>query len=361
MPHRCHVCSIVPPYMLRKLADHAEHRHQALRAIEISERMRGARQNTLAMPLLSAPGVKHRRVYDARHLTTLPGANVRDEGAAASADVAVNEAYDYSGDTYDFYRQVLSRNSVDDHGVALKSTVHFDEGYDNAFWNGAQMVYGDGDGQIFERFTACLDVVGHELTHGVTQNTAKLVYQDQPGALNESMSDVFGSLVKQWSLNQTADRADWLIGAGLFTKTVHGTALRSMKAPGTAYDDPIIGKDPQPADMARYVETSDDAGGVHINSGIPNRAFCVAALNIGGPAWQKAGLIWYRALVGALGRSSDFQTAADATTSIAGVMFGDTSVERKAVADAWTTVGLKPQRLTLTSFTVPGKIATRLT
>ena len=358
MTYRRHVCCIVPPHILRKLAESPAHRDQALRTLEITEQLRGARQAAALMPLRGAPGVKRRIVYDARHTTTLPGVKVRDEGGAPSpTDRAANEAYDYAGDTYDFFRQVFGRNSVDDHGLALKSTVHYDEQYDNAFWDGRQMVFGDGDGQIFERFTASLDVIGHELTHGVTQHSARLAYRGQTGALNESMSDVFGSLVKQWTLDQTADKADWLIGAGLFTPAVRGVALRSMKAPGTAYDDPVLGKDPQPADMAHYRKTSDDNGGVHINSGIPNRAFFLAATHIGGSAWQKAGSIWYHALTGALGPSSDFQTAADATASIAGGLFGNVSIERKAVVEAWTTVGLKPRPAKLSSLTAPGKIS----
>src|SRR5919202_6568433 len=130
----------------------------------------------------------------------------------------------------------------------LIGTVHYDKDHDNASWDGSQMVFGDGDGQYFNRFTLAIDVMGHELTHGVTGNTARLEYHDQPGALNESMSDVFGSLVKQYasSPQQTAAQADWLIGAGLFTARVNGLALRSMKAPGTAYDDPMLGRDPSP-------------------------------------------------------------------------------------------------------------------
>ena len=358
MTERSRVCGIVPPHMLRKLAENPARRERALRTLELSEQLRGARQATSLPPLVGAPGVKHRTVYDTHHTTGLPGVKVRDEGGPASpTDRAVNEAYDYSGDIYDFFRRVFGRNSVDDHGLSLKSTVHYDEQYDNAFWDGRQMVYGDGDGQIFERFTACLDVVGHELTHGVTQYSARLVYRGQAGALNESMSDVFGSLVKQWTLNQTADKADWLIGAGLFTPAVHGVALRSMKAPGTAYDDPDLGKDPQPADMAHYRKTTDDHGGVHINSGIPNRAFFLAADHIGGHAWQRAGLIWYRTLTGALGPSADFQAAADATASAAAMLFGSGSVEREAVVEAWTTVGVKPRPSVVPSLTALGKIA----
>lgn len=351
------ICTILPPHILRKLADKPELRDRVLRTLATSERLRGIRQAFFAMPLLSPAGTKHRTIYDAQTTTNLPGTEVRDEGDDPTADIAVTEAYDYSGDTYDFYQRVFNRNSVDDHGLTLKSTVHYDSGYDNAFWDGQQMIYGDGDGQYFQRFTICLDVIGHELTHGVTQNEAQLVYSGQPGALNESISDVFGSLVKQWAKNQTVDQADWLIGAGLFTSAVQGTALRSMSNPGTAYDDPNIGKDPQPATMAGYVNTNQDNGGVHINSGIPNRAFYLAAKVIGGYAWQKAGLIWYRALTGALNPSADFQTMANATVTVAGALFGQNSAEQGAVRDAWSTVGVAPTVSQFAALSAPPKPA----
>jgi Zn-dependent metalloprotease len=156
------------------------------------------------------------------------------------------------------------------------------------------------------------------------------------------MSDVFGSLVKQWHLKQTSAQADWLIGAGLLGPTIKGVALRSMKAPGTAYDDPILGKDPQPADMKHFVDTADDDGGVHINSGIPNHAFYLAAVAIGGRAWEKAGAIWYDALTNYLRPASDFEAAANATLTAARVRFGAASPEARAVQQAWTAVGLAP-------------------
>jgi Zn-dependent metalloprotease len=217
------------------------------------------------------------------------------------------------------------------------------------------MIYGDGDGQHFQRFTICLDVIGHELTHGVTQNEAQLVYSGETGALNESISDVFGSLVKQWVNNETADKADWLIGKGLFTDTVRGEALRSMAKPGTAYDDPNIGKDPQPAQMSDYVQTTDDNGGVHINSGIPNRAFYLAATAIGEYAWQKAGLIWYRALNGSLSPNAGFKDMANATVTMAGALFGQNSTEQKAVSDAWSTVGVAPTVSQFSALSAPPK------
>jgi Zn-dependent metalloprotease len=334
---------ILPPHMLEQIARRGndEQKQMALQALYVSAQMRAQRQLIGAFPAGAPPaGGKRRTIYDARHAETLPGTLVRGEGGPKTNDAAADEAYDGAGDTYDFYFTVYERNSVDDRGLRLDSTVHYGEGYDNAFWEGRQMVYGDGDGQIFNRFTISLDVIGHELTHGVTQYEAGLEYSGQSGALNESMSDVFGSLVKQWKLGQTADKADWLIGQGLFTSRVKGVALRSMKSPGTAYDDPVLGKDPQPARMRDYVKTTSDNGGVHINSGIPNHAFYLAATNIGGHAWEKAGKIWYVALTTLLRKRSTFQTAANATFHVAGQLYGVGCPEQQAVARAWAAVDI---------------------
>src|SRR5262249_27643424 len=162
----------------------------------------------------------------------------RTEDGGASADETVNRAFDGFGTTRDFYKAVFDRNSIDDHGMRLDGYVHRGVKYNNAFWDGQEMVFGDGDGAGFTDFTRSLDVIAHELTHGVTEKTAGLIYHNQQGALNESISDVFGSLVKQWSLEQPAETADWLIGAEVFTPGIAGDALRSMKAPGTAYNNP---------------------------------------------------------------------------------------------------------------------------
>ncbi len=224
--------------------------------------------------------------------------------------------------------------------MRLDSTVHYGMNYDNAFWNGNQMVYGDGDGDLFNRFTIAIDVIGHELTHGITQYEANLTYRDQPGALNESFSDVFGTMVKQRALNQQANEADWLIGEGLFTSNVNGEALRSMKAPGTAYNDPVIGKDPQPAHMRDYAKVSYDNGGVHINSGIPNHAFYLVATEIGGYAWEKAGMIWYIVLRDRLSSRAQFQDAANMTYQVAAELYGNGSTEQQAVKNGWNGVGI---------------------
>jgi Zn-dependent metalloprotease len=336
-----HVCCIVPPHILRHLAEHPEHRERALRTLAMTERLRGRREVLAHFAAVGlATGQERRTIYDMTNQTNLPGRLVRGEGDPDSTDVAVNEAYQYAGNTYDFYMKAYQRSSVDGKGLRLDSSVHYGQDFDNAFWDGQQMVYGDGDRQIFDRFTKCLDVIGHELTHGVTQYTAGLTYQGQSGALNESMSDVFGSLVKQMTLGQTADQADWLIGAGLLLPSI-GPALRSMKAPGTAYDSPLLGgKDPQPADMADYLDTNEDNGGVHINSGIPNHAFYLTAMQIGGNAWEKAGKIWYVTLTQMLQPNSDFQDAANKTYGVAGELYGVGSAEQQAVQAGWNGVGI---------------------
>jgi len=292
------------------------------------------------------PG-KKRFVYDADNGSDLPGKVVRREGDAPAGDPAADEAYEGAGATYDLFMKYYNRDSVDGKGMELNSTVHYQQGYDNAFWNGEQMVYGDGDEdlpqeeRLFNRFTIAEDVIAHELTHGITQYEAKLAYWEQSGALNESFSDVFGSLVKQWRLNQTASQADWLIGEGIFTSNVKGKAIRSMKEPGTAYDDPLMGKDPQPAHMKDYLNTSADNGGVHINSGIPNRAFYLTAIEIGGFAWEKAGKIWYICLRDKLREKSGFRDAANLTWAVAGNLYGKNSNEQKAVQNGWEGVGIK--------------------
>jgi Zn-dependent metalloprotease len=332
-------CFIIPSSMLRKLAVQADdvERQRLLEQMERSAFLRGQRAASgLAAPGLQvAPGVKHRTVYDAHHGTRLPGKLVRTETAAPVADAAVNEAFDGAGTTYDFYLQVLHRNSIDGRGMGIDSSVHYSKSFNNAFWNGRQMVYGDGDGKLFTGFTRALDVIAHELTHGVTQYTVPgggLVYDGQSGALNESVSDVFGSIVKQWHLKQTVKKADWLIGAGIMTPAV-GHALRSMAAPGnTAL---TWSGDDQPGTMQGYV----DGGDVHTNSGIPNHVFYLAAMKLGGHSWDKAGPIWYQALP-LLHPDATFAEAAQATVKAAELRHGVGSAEAAAVQGAWHEVGV---------------------
>ena len=343
--HRSAACFIVPPHILKHMVKNGvgRQRDRALHTLALSARIRGERQalGGLFAMAVAVTGTKRRSVYNANNTQKLPGALVRNEGDNPVGDVAVNEAYDGSGATYDFYNDIFNRNSIDNHGLRLVSTVHFDEGYDNAFWNGKQMVYGDGDGEVFNRFTVSLDVIGHELTHGVTENTAGLNYQDEPGALNESMSDCFGSMVKQWAMKQSARKADWLIGKELLRNLgPNRRALRDMENPGTAFkNDPMLGDDPQPADMDGYDNTNEDNGGVHINSGIPNRAFCLAAKALDGNSWETVGPVWYKTLTERLNQDSTFADCANATISVAVELSGSPSSKLvTAIADAWKTV-----------------------
>ncbi len=322
-------CHFIPGYLLDRLieADDDPVARCGRRTRVIDERVR-------ARPFGETPlvGDVAWQVHDAENGTALPGRLVRSADSGDSGDVAVDEAATGITESLALFGD-YGRSSFDDQGATVVATVHYERDYDNAFWNGTQLVFGDGDGRVFDRFTKPIDVLGHELAHAVTQFTANLTYQGQSGALNESMSDVFGSCIKQRHLGQDAAAADWLVGEGIFLPGINGRALRSMTDPGTAYDDPLIGKDPQVGSMADFVVTSDDNGGVHLNSGIPNRAFVIAARAIGGQTWSGAGQIWFDALTSGLDEDSDFATFAAATVAVAG--------EHAAVVeDAWTQVGV---------------------
>ncbi|WP_377639320.1 protealysin inhibitor emfourin [Oryzobacter terrae] len=352
-----HQCSIVPPYLLEALAasDDPAVAAWARATLVADDDLRRSRRTAELRPPSAASSptpaprmergtaeAPQRAVHDARGETTLPGDLVRAEGSPATDDREVTEAYDGLGATWDLWQEVYGRNSLDGKGLPLVATVHYGQQYDNAFWDGTQMVFGDGDGVIFAPFTRSLDVIGHELAHGVTQYTSGLNYQDQSGALNESVSDVFGVLVKQRRLGQSADEADWLVGAELLADDVKGVALRSMAAPGTAYDDPRLGTDPQPAHLRDYVETTDDNGGVHINSGIPNKAFHTLATTLGGNAWEVAGQVWVDTITGDISADCDFATFAALTVAAAAARHGDGSEVTAAVRAAWESVGVTP-------------------
>ncbi len=337
---------ITPPHLLKKLLESKDRdvREAAYNTLLATARLRGER-SVRAATFVGAPAAGRRTIFDCRNSIMLASAVLaRTEDGEQSGDEAVNRSFDGLGGTREFYRTVFDRNSIDDRGMRLDGFVHRGVRFNNAFWDGQEMVFGDGDGVIFTDFTKSLDVIAHELTHGVTEFTANLDYHNQSGALNESMSDVFGSLVKQWSLDQTADVADWLIGAEVFTPGVEADALRSMKAPGTAYDNEVLGKDPQPDHMDRFVVLPDtdegDNGGVHINSGIPNKAFQLTAVGIGGFAWEAPGHIWYESLL-ASNQFTAFQEFANTTFLKAGELYGTNSVAQQAVASAWREVGIR--------------------
>jgi len=348
MCQRHPIACIVPPELLRELilSGDAEARASALDGLMLDSTLRHQRAEATARTaptlapasIVSGGGTPHRTIYDMKHSTTKIGPVLRAEGQKPVKDVAANQAYDGFGATYDLWWKAYQRDSIDGQGMAINGLVHYGTKYDNAFWDGqGHMMFGDGDGSLFVGFTGSLDVIGHELAHGVTQYTANLTYSGQSGALNESISDVFGSLVKQHALGQDVTKANWLIGEDIVGPKLK-VALRSMKAPGTAN-----AYDKQPADMSKYVTTSDDNGGVHTNSGIPNHAFYLAATAIGGKAWEKAGVIWYAAMRDKqVTPNSSFRRFANATIRQAGQIYGTTSAEAQAVKGAWQQVKVNP-------------------
>ena len=341
-------CSFVPPYLLERLA-----------AMHPDDTVGGCCRSTLALDSelrerraatpTGLPGLVPGAVVDgpfavhtADNGTALPGRLARSAFEGPTGDAAVDEAHAGVEASLAQFAEVFGRTSYDDAGAPVLATVHYGRSYDNAFWDGRQLVFGDGDGRVFTRFTKPVDVLGHEFTHAVTEHTAGFVYQGQPGALNESMSDVFASCLKQRLLGQTAEQADWLIGEGIFLPSVRGRALRSMAEPGTAYDDPALGRDPQVGSMDDYIETTQDNGGVHLNSGIPNRAYHLAAVALGGVAWEGAGRIWYTALTSGLGPDTDFAQFAAATITAARHVSLDAF---HAVLRAWEDVGVAVSRV----------------
>ena len=223
--------------------------------------------------------------------------------------------------------------------MPLIATVNHRRNYNNAFWDGEQMAYGNGDGQLFKTFID-LSVIGHEMTHGVIQHSGGLIYKDQSGALNESIADVFGTIALQRHLGQDVYQADWIIGGEILGPEINGVGLRSMKAPGTAYHDELLGQDPQPFHMDNFLSTSDDHGGVHINSGIPNHAFYLFCMYLGGNSWEKPGQIWYRALQMLNNPLASFTEWSDQTVAAAIELYGLASNEVTMLRRAWKLVGL---------------------
>ena len=349
--HRSPLACIVPPFILDTLArtGDADQRDAALDALALDMSIRDRRSTAalsralfgmvgdtraLLRPTLAPAGTPQRRIFNANNETAGVPTLVRSEGDAPTSDEATDEAYDGLGDTYRFFWDIFQRDSIDDNGLPLRGVVHYGVGYDNAFWDGQQMVFGDG--RLFKRLTLSLDVIGHELQHGVTEHESGLLYQEQSGALNESLSDWAGSMVKQYKRGETADAADWLIGADIVGPSFPGRALRDMANPGTAWE-----RDPQPAHMDKFVVTTNDNGGVHINSGIPNKAFHTLAVELGGYAWERAGTIWYETLRHyRLQPDATFRSFARLTEIVANRLYGCGSVESSAVSMAWDAVGV---------------------
>jgi hypothetical protein len=344
--------ALIPPYMLQELARRNPSNPDFLRTYQKTLEIENGKGTDAAKPRADA-GKDYkgaREVYDAKGQETQPGEKARFEGEKPTGNVEVDKAYDFTGETRDFYLKEYKRNSIDGNGMKYVSTVNYGENYENAFWDGKQMTYGrPGPDSPFKTFVI-RDVAGHEITHGVTEKVSDLKYYGQSGALNESISDVYGALIDQYAQKQTADQAKWIVGDGIWKDNVKGRGLRDMLNPGTAYDDPAVGKDPQPAHMKDYYKTYGDQGGVHYNSGIPNKAFATFAKEVGGNAWDDPGHIWFKARELA-GSNPSFSQFAFQTVEAAKAL-GKTDLIPKLNA-AWEGVGVKPD-INIGDTTTPG-------
>lgn len=233
------------------------------------------------------------------------------------------DAHYYAGRVYNYFKNVHGRDSYDGLGSDIPSivsvnTINTTNDYrNNAAWIGDKMIYGDGDGTKFRATSGAIDVVAHEITHGVTQTSAKLVNQGQAGALNESMSDVFAYFI---------DPQDWLIAEDIYTPAVAGDGLRSLANPD-AYG--------QPSHMSKYLNTTADFGGIHTNMGIPNKAAYNTITTIGK---EKSEKIYYRALTQYLTSTSTFLDAKNALVQSARDLYGETTAT--SVKAAWDKVGV---------------------
>ena len=280
----------------------------------------------------------HREVYDAKKNKL-----IRKEGQAPVRDDEVNSAFDFAGIIHDFFLGVFGRDSIDGKGSKLISEVRFRKNkrrkFYNAFWDKDRLKYGEGDKKIFNSFATDLSISAHEHVHGVIQHSGGLIYEDEAGALNESLADVFASMILQYSKNQRVHDASWLIGEDVLRGDDTG-ALRSLKAPGTAYDHPLLGKDRQPFHMNGFVRTASDNGGVHLNSGIPNHAFYLLCMMVGGFSWERAGKIWYNSLIMIDNSLMRFDEFAALTVQEAISLFGSSSLEALHTKRAWSLVGI---------------------
>lgn len=341
----CH-CSIIPEKVLQRLAadpslSDAE-RKSLVDTSRVDAEMRALRTqagrlttvtrslNNLAPVIAQTPTVT---VADCKHSQNLPGLPVANP--SASNDATAKRAFDETTEVARFFQTVFGRNSIDDAGMTLGSSIHYGHDYNNAFWNGLRMTYGDGNGQIFLDFTLSTDVIAHELTHGVTQHTLQLAYTNEAGGLNESASDVFGSMFRQWRKGQTVAHADWLIGheiLGPVALAKNFTCLRDMAHPGAAHC-----LSPQPFLYSDYRPGMDP----HESSGIPNYAFYKTAMAIGGHSWDKAGKIWCAALTSAPPTPNmKMKAFAKLTRTHAAALFPGNQTVIHAVDNGWKAVGL---------------------
>jgi Zn-dependent metalloprotease len=333
-------CFIVPPGVLRKYSRDpnidAATRQKLQDTYFETESLRGLRE-AHRVASLRAP---HRFQADlaaqvpAQHLFDCKHRKGRRGRPVATPTNGFKTTFDTTAKVIEFYKTVLGRNSVDNRGFDLVSSLHYAKSYDNAFWDGQQMVYGDGDGKLFTEMYLSPDVIGHELTHGVTQNESALRYEGESGALNESISDVFGTVFNQW-LNKwpVTEAKGWLVGAGIMAAPAQAkgfSCLRDMVSPAAAHC-----LSPQPELYSQIDPTAD----VHDNSGVPNRAFALFARALGGQAWTHAIKIWYDTCTNRhLRADATFKEFATLTVASAHKIGGAAAADK--CHGAWGTVGV---------------------
>lgn len=289
------------------------------------------------------------RTYTANNGTSLPGTLRCSAATCNTGDLAIDAAHNYAGATYDYYSTKFGRDSLNGSGMTLTSTAHYSSNYNNAFWNGSQMVYGDGDGTTFIALSRSLDVVAHELTHGVTDHESDLVYQKESGAINEALSDIFGAAVEAW-VDGGVSSATWLLGEDIYTPgNGNDDALRYMNDPtADGYSRDYYPERLYPGTCTPNPNTNDNCG-VHGNSGIANLAFVLmvqggthprgkTTVNVSAIGLSKAEQIFYRAQTACLTASSNFEALRNCTAQAATDLYG--AADTTKVHQAWDAVGV---------------------
>ncbi|HEQ1857515.1 TPA: M4 family metallopeptidase [Providencia alcalifaciens] len=292
----------------------------------------------------SLPICRREEIPADEHMAHNDFAVIMREQDKVAPTVPAHLVFDAIGLIRSFLKEKLNIDQMFGCDADINAVIHYDKNYSNAFWNSQAIFFGDGDGTVFGPFYNDIDIIAHELAHGYISSQADFDYVDQSGALNESVADVLGIMTKQYVQKQTATQSNWLLGENLFIDKRKGPALRSMKEPGTAYyftksnNDPQVGHMDQYRDLPRYV----DNGGVHINSGIPNKAFYLLATRLGGYSWEIAGKIWVAAVSDpSVSNTATFIEFAQATIRSAKNLFGD-QIEL-ATRQSWLDVGLRVQ------------------
>ena len=335
-------CFIVPPGVLKKYARDASVDAATRKSLQDTyvetERLRGLREAHRIATLRDADRfladaavhVPAQHLFDCMHRKGLPGK------AVTAPSGGFKTVFDTTAKVAEFYKTVLGRNSVDNKGFDLVSSLHYAKAYDNAFWNGSQMVYGDGDGKLFGEMYLSPDVIGHELTHGVTQNLSALRYEGESGALNESISDVFGTVFNQWLNNwAVTEPRGWLVGAGIMAPSAQAkgfTCLRDIVQPSARHC-----LSPQPELYSQLDPTAD----VHENSGVPNKAFATFARAAGGQAWGNAIKVWYDTCTNRALRSDATFSEFAMLTIASALKIGGAALQAPC-SSAWGEVGVAP-------------------